>query len=80
VNDHESGLIEDIDEWLENLAPFRQDYQHHDTGENNGDSHLKALLVHHQVVVPITKDDWIWGHGSVSSTRNSTASATSASF
>jgi secondary thiamine-phosphate synthase enzyme len=55
VNDHESGLIEDIDEWLENLAPFRQDYQHHDTGEDNGDSHLKALLIHHQVIVPITK-------------------------
>lgn len=55
VNDHESGLIEDIDGWLENLAPFRKDYQHHDTGEDNGDSHLKALLVHHQVVVPITK-------------------------
>jgi secondary thiamine-phosphate synthase enzyme len=55
VNDHENGLIEDIDEWLENLAPFRQDYQHHDTGEDNGDSHLKALLIHHQVIVPITK-------------------------
>ena len=55
VNDHESGLIEDIDQWLENLAPFRQDYQHHDTGEDNGDSHLKALLVHHQVIVPITQ-------------------------
>lgn len=55
VNDHESGLIQDIDEWLENLAPFRKDYQHHDTGEDNGDSHLKALLIHHQVIVPITK-------------------------
>jgi secondary thiamine-phosphate synthase enzyme len=55
VNDHESGLIEDIDEWLENLAPFRTDYRHHNTGEDNGDSHLKALLVHHQVIVPITK-------------------------
>ena len=55
VNDNESGLIEDIDEWLENLAPFRKDYQHHDTGEDNGDSHLKALLIHHQVIVPITK-------------------------
>jgi secondary thiamine-phosphate synthase enzyme len=54
VNDHESGLIGDIDEWLENLAPFRKDYQHHDTGEDNGDSHLKALLIHHQVIVPIT--------------------------
>lgn len=55
VNDHESGLIEDIDKWLEGLAPFRKDYQHHDTGEDNGDSHLKALLIHHQVIVPITK-------------------------
>jgi secondary thiamine-phosphate synthase enzyme len=55
VNDHESGLIEDIDEWLEELAPFRKDYQHHDTGEDNGDSHLKALLIHHQVIVPVTK-------------------------
>jgi secondary thiamine-phosphate synthase enzyme len=54
VNDNESGLIEDIDEWLEKLAPFRQDYKHHETGEDNGDSHLKALLIHHQVIVPIT--------------------------
>lgn len=54
VNDHESGLIEDIDEWLEKLAPFRQDYRHHHTGEDNGDSHLKSLLLHHEVIVPIT--------------------------
>ena len=54
VNDDESGLIQDIDEWLEKLAPFRQDYRHHHTGESNGDSHLKAILVHHQVIVPVT--------------------------
>jgi len=54
VNDHESGLIEDIDEWLEGLAPFRENYKHHQTGEDNGDSHLKALLIHHQVILPIT--------------------------
>lgn len=54
VNDNESGLIADIDQWLEGLAPFRQDYQHHQTGEDNGDSHLKAILVHHQVILPIT--------------------------
>ena len=54
VNDNESGLIEDIDEWLEKLAPFQRDYRHHETGENNEDSHLKALLIHHQVIVPIT--------------------------
>lgn len=54
VNDNESGLIEDIDQWLEKLAPFNKNYQHHQTGEDNGDSHLKALLIHHEVVVPIT--------------------------
>ena len=54
VNDNESGLIEDIDQWLETLAPFRTDYKHHETGEDNGDSHLKALLIHHEVIVPIT--------------------------
>ena len=44
VNDAEDGLIADIDEWLEKLAPFRADYRHHRTGEDNGDSHLKSLL------------------------------------
>jgi len=54
VNDAEDGLIQDIDEWLERLAPFRQDYRHHRTGETNGDSHLKSILVHHEVIVPVT--------------------------
>ena len=54
VNDNESGLIEDVDQWLEHLAPFRKNYKHHETGEDNGDSHLKALLIHHEVIVPIT--------------------------
>ncbi|HZR29902.1 MAG TPA: secondary thiamine-phosphate synthase enzyme YjbQ [Terriglobales bacterium] len=54
VNDHESGLIEDIDEWLEKLAPFNQNYRHHQTGEDNGDSHLKSLIMHHEVILPIT--------------------------
>ena len=54
VNDNESGLIEDIAEWLEELAPPNPNYRHHQTGEDNGDAHLKALLIHHQVIVPIT--------------------------
>src|SRR5690348_9177987 len=54
VNDNEPGLIADIDKWLEELAPFRPDYRHHQTGEDNGDSHLKSMLVHHQVILPIT--------------------------
>jgi len=54
VNDHESGLIHDIDQWLEQLAPAQPNYQHHQTGEDNADAHLKSMLVHHEVIVPIT--------------------------
>ena len=54
VNDAESGLIADIEEWVEKLAPFRRDYRHHHTGESNGDAHLKNLLIGHEVVVPVT--------------------------
>ena len=54
VNDAEPGLIQDIDDWLEKLAPFDPHYRHHRTGETNGDAHLKNLLVHHEVIVPIT--------------------------
>lgn len=61
VNDAEDGLIADIDEWLEGLAPYRDDYRHHRTGESNGDSHLKSLLVHHQVIVPVTNGNLDFG-------------------
>jgi secondary thiamine-phosphate synthase enzyme len=54
VNDAEQGLIQDIDEWLETLAPRGPDYRHHRTGESNGDSHLKNLLIGHEVILPIT--------------------------
>lgn len=57
VNDDEPGLHEDIWEWLEKLAPFREDYKHHRTGEDNGDAHLKRILVHHQVILPVTDGD-----------------------
>ncbi len=55
VNDDETGLHEDIWKWLDQLAPARPDYAHHRTGEDNGDAHLKSMLVHHEVIVPITK-------------------------
>ncbi len=54
VNDWESGLIEDIQEWLEKLAPVRSDYRHHQTGEDNADAHLKRTILGHQVMLPIT--------------------------
>ncbi len=56
VNDNESGLLEDIEAWAERLAP-RGDYQHHRTGETNGDAHLKNLLLGHEVVLPVTGGD-----------------------
>jgi len=54
VNDDESGLHRDIWQWLQQLAPQGPDYQHHRTGEDNGDAHLKSLLVHHEVTLPVT--------------------------
>jgi secondary thiamine-phosphate synthase enzyme len=54
VNDNESGLIEDIEKWLEELAPARPEYKHHRTGEDNGDAHLKSLLLHHETTLPVT--------------------------
>ncbi len=54
VNDDEPGIWQDIDDMLERLAPYRDDYRHHNTGETNGDAHLKNILVHHQVIVPVT--------------------------
>ena len=71
VNDDEPGLHEDVLEWLDKIAPpsWRPpssrvaeellpaggDYRHHRGGEDNGDAHWKNLLVHHQVVLPITE-------------------------
>ena len=54
VNDNEQGIIQDIDEMLEKLAPYGKAYRHHQTGEDNGDAHLKSMLVHHQVIIPVT--------------------------
>lgn len=54
VNDLEDGLIEDIKEWLRELAP-QKDYRHHRTGEDNGEAHLKNLILHHQVILPVTQ-------------------------
>lgn len=55
VNDAEDGLIHDIQQWLEKVAPARPDYRHHRTGEDNADAHLKNLVIGHQVIIPITK-------------------------
>ncbi len=62
VNDDEPGLHQDIEDWVQRLAPGPSaddrapgpDYRHHASGEDNGDAHLKNLLVGHQVIVPVT--------------------------
>ena len=53
VNDEESGLKQDLVEWLDRLAPSG-DYRHHQTGEDNADAHLKRTIMGHQVMLPIT--------------------------
>ena len=56
VNDHESGLWHDIQEWLEGtIAPWEPDrYRHNLTGEDNAAAHPRSLTVGHEVIVPIT--------------------------
>ena len=57
VNDHESGLWEDILRWLEQtIAPWDPGrYRHNGTGEDNAAAHLRSLTIGHEVIVPITK-------------------------
>ncbi len=55
VNDDEHGLIQDFDDWLEQLAPHEPVSRYrHNTGEDNADAHLKRQLMAHQVVLAIT--------------------------
>jgi secondary thiamine-phosphate synthase enzyme len=61
VQDEESGLWQDILEWVEKVAPENPNYLHHRTGEDNGDAHLKNLLLHHQVMLPITRGEIDFG-------------------
>ncbi len=56
INDDESGLHQDFEEWLEKLAPFEpiSQYRHNRTGEDNGDAHLKRTIMGREVVVAVT--------------------------
>jgi len=56
INDHESGLLEDWELWLEKLAPEKphSQYRHNDSGEDNADAHLKRTIMGREVVVAIT--------------------------
>ncbi|MGQ0693959.1 MAG: secondary thiamine-phosphate synthase enzyme YjbQ [Nitrospiraceae bacterium] len=55
INDDEQGLLQDYDEFLERLAPHQACYRHNDTGEDNGDAHLKRQVMGREVVVAITE-------------------------
>ncbi len=55
INDNEGGLHKDYLKWLEELAPFSKDgYNHNQTGEDNGDAHLKRTIMGREVVVAVT--------------------------
>jgi secondary thiamine-phosphate synthase enzyme len=57
INDAESGLIQDFDDFLENLAPHEplSKYRHNRTGEDNGDAHIKRTIMGREVVVAVTE-------------------------
>jgi secondary thiamine-phosphate synthase enzyme len=55
INDDEAGLLQDYDRFLETIAPHGAEYRHNDTGEDNGDAHIKRQLMGREVVVAITK-------------------------
>ena len=55
VNDEEPGLLQDVNEWLEKVAPQRDDYKHGSKFERHAGVHLQGILAHHQVVVPICR-------------------------
>ncbi len=62
INDDESGLIKDFDEFLENIAPYDvKKYRHHQTGEDNGDAHLKRQIFGREVVVAVTNNKLDFG-------------------
>ncbi|MFH1394597.1 MAG: secondary thiamine-phosphate synthase enzyme YjbQ [Candidatus Omnitrophota bacterium] len=58
INDDESGLISDYDEWLEKLAPHEpvSNYRHN-VGEDNADAHMKRQIMGREVVVAITSGE-----------------------
>ena len=61
INDNESGLLKDFEEWLEKLAPKDKDYHHHQTGEDNGFSHLWRTIMGRETTVAITEGDLDFG-------------------
>lgn len=63
INDNESGLHQDYEKWLEEIAPHEptSQYQHNNTGEDNADAHLKRQVMGREVVIAITKGQLDFG-------------------
>ena len=63
INDNETGLHQDYDRWLEQLAPHEpvSKYEHNKTGEDNADAHLKRQIMGREVVVAITNGQLDFG-------------------
>jgi secondary thiamine-phosphate synthase enzyme len=55
VNDNEPGLLEDLDAWLGQIAPVRDDFKHKGRFESNAAIHFQSLLLHHQAIVAFTE-------------------------
>jgi secondary thiamine-phosphate synthase enzyme len=57
INDDESGLHQDYERFLEQIAPHAptSQYKHNLTGEDNGDAHIKRQLMGREVVVAVTE-------------------------
>jgi secondary thiamine-phosphate synthase enzyme len=55
INDDEPGLLRDYDDFLERLAPHEAVYRHNETGEDNGDAHVKRQVMGREVVVAVTE-------------------------
>ena len=61
INDDESGLLKDYDEFLEKLVPHEVCYRHNERGEDNGDAHIKRQIMGREVTVAITNGQLDFG-------------------
>ena len=62
INDDESGLHQDLEDWLEGLAPEKPYSRYRHNGyEDNADAHLKRTIMGREVVVAITGGELDFG-------------------
>ena len=64
INDDEPGLLKDYEDFLERLAPQQANYRHNQTGEDNGDAHIKRQIMGREVIVAVTNGNSTSDRGS----------------